>query len=379
MPTEGGDIDISDTKGTKTTGEDIPDDLDSAMAVDSEDLPDTEDIPNGLEDVGELPDGDTIDQNDQIDNIDVNDIKQGTREIESSLSDTIETQTEVGTPDEGTTQSATSTVNSSNYSTFEEMYEAYKSDIESIYEGDKYGNNIVDLYDPMQYIGADTTENPTWTKIIMGAAEGDMSMFSSLNLQAKWLEAGTYCEIEWQWEGGHVPSEVLGNSFSLYVDQMYGKYVEGANEITKQEATTQETNGTEESATGEDISSWVDYEDIENVSFSLASAVSYRTEGASKSTPGFDVIDYGQEDYVFGNTDTDARHWDIYVLTAFEENYEELEELFNSEVTTSNSIELSTNTILIIIIAVCAVILIVILICIFISKKRRKKQDKQDI
>lgn len=26
---------------------------------------------------------------------------------------------------------------------------------------------------------------------------------------------------------------------------------------------------------------------------------SYRTMGASKATPAFDVIDYGQEDYVF--------------------------------------------------------------------------------
>jgi hypothetical protein len=44
--------------------------------------------------------------------------------------------------------------------------------------------------------------------------------------------------------------------------------------------------------------------------------------------PGFDVIDYGQEDYVFGNTEVDARHWDIYVLTAFEEYADVLESLF---------------------------------------------------
>ena len=248
------------------------------------------------------------------------------------------TQTEeVGTPDAGTTQSATSSSNSSNYSSFEEMYEAYKSDIEEVYSGDKYGNNIVELYDPMQYIGDDTTENPTWTRILMGASEGDMSMFSSLNLQAKWLANGTDANIEWQWDGGHVPSEILGESLSLYVDQMYGKYVDGAKIIEKPEAEEQTTNGTETSATGTDISSWVNYEDTTDISFTLADAAAYRVQGASKAIPGFDVIDYGQEDYVFGDSEADARHWNKFVLTAFEENYEELENLFNEEVTTTTN------------------------------------------
>ena len=385
----GGDLPTGDISGTATVPGDVPDDLDADMAVDAEEsttdgetpddiegnLPDEEisdnidgDLPDGEapDDIGgDLPDGETPD-----------DIEDGTqtegRGNRGANTDdsALDTETEVGTPDEGTTQSATSSVNSSNYSSFEEMYEAYKSDIESISEGDKYGNNIVDLYDPMQYIGADTTENPTWTKIIMGASEGDMSMFSSLNLQAKWLESGTDCVIEWQWNGGHVPSEVLGNSFALYVDQMYGEYVDGAETIEKETASVQETNGTEETATGEDISSWVDYDDISNISFTLASAVSYRTDGASKAMPGFDVIDYGQEDYVFGNSETDARHWDKYVLTAFEENYSELEQLFDAEVSVSESESTNTATVYIIvgcIVAVIAVILIIVLI-----KKRKK-------
>ncbi len=40
---------------------------------------------------------------------------------------------------------------------------------------------------------------------------------------------GTYCTmvtidatIEWQWAGGHVPGEVLGNSLPLWVDFMFG-------------------------------------------------------------------------------------------------------------------------------------------------------------
>lgn len=236
----------------------------------------------------------------------------------------------VGTPDGGTTQSATGSGDSANYESYEDMVAAYKADIEEIYADDKYGNNIVTLYNPLNYIGADGTDAPTWTKIIMGASEGDMSMFSSLNLQIAWLNAGVDAVIEWQWDGGHVPSEILGNSFSLYVDQMYGEYVDGAvTTITKAEATKQTVNGTSEEATGTDISGWVNYEDTTAVSFTLADAAAYRTNGASKAMPGFDVIDYGQEDYVFGNSEKDARHWDTYLLEIFEEHADVLESLFN--------------------------------------------------
>ena len=236
----------------------------------------------------------------------------------------------VGTPDGGTTQSATGSGDSVNYESYENMVAAYKADIEEIYAGDKYGNNIVSLYNPLNYIGADGTDDPTWTKIVMGASEGDMSMFASLNLQIAWLNADVDAVIEWQWDGGHVPSEVLGNSFSLYVDQMYGQYVDGAvTTITKAEAAKQTANGTSEEATGTNLSGWVNYDDTTNVSFTLADAAAYRTKGASKAMPGFDVIDYGQEDYVFGNSEKDARHWDTYMLEIFEKYADVLEPLFN--------------------------------------------------
>ncbi|HOP11281.1 MAG TPA: hypothetical protein PK629_07305 [Oscillospiraceae bacterium] len=238
--------------------------------------------------------------------------------------------TAVGTPDAGTTQSATGQNDSANYETYNDMVEAYKADIEEIEAGDQYDNNIVSLYNPLNYINADDTENPTWTRIVMGAAEGDMSMFASLNLQIAWLSGGVDAVIEWQWDGGHVPSEIFGNSLSLYVDEMYGKHVEGAVTITKDAATPQTQNGTAETATGTDISGWVNYDDVTNVSFSLADAAAYRTAGASKAIPGFDVIDYGQEDYVFGNTEKDARHWDTYVLDALEKYADVLEPLFNA-------------------------------------------------
>ena len=67
------------------------------------------------------------------------------------------------------------------------------------------------------------------------------------------------------------------------------------------------------------------------MSFSLEDIAAYRTAAASKATPGFDVIDYGQEDYVFGDADTDARHWSIWVLQALRDNADALEPLFNAE------------------------------------------------
>ena len=235
----------------------------------------------------------------------------------------------VGTPDGGTTQSATGSGDSANYESYAEMVAAYRADIEEVYAGDKYGNNIVSLYNPLNHIGAEGTDNPTWAKIIMGASEGDMSMFSSLNLQIAWLNEGVDAEIEWQWDGGHVPSEVLGDSFSLYVDQMYGEYMDGAASISKPGATGQTENGTAEEATGKDISDWINYEDTSAVTFTLKDIAAYRTAGASKAMPGFDVIDYGQEDYVFGNREKDARHWNTYLLEIFEKYADVLEPLFN--------------------------------------------------
>ena len=236
---------------------------------------------------------------------------------------------EVGTPDSGTTQSASSKTDSANYSSFAEMLAAYQADISEIQAGDEYGNNIVDLYNPLNYIGAEGTDNPTWTRILMGASEGDISMMNSLNLQIAWLKAGTDAEIEWQWNGGHVPSEIFGDSLALYVDTMYGEYVDGAVKITKAAASGQTSNGDGTEPSGADLSGWVSYDVTSGIGMTLAGAAAYRTSGAAKAMPGFDVMDYGQEDYVFGSSTADARHWDTYVLKVFEEQQDTLAELFN--------------------------------------------------
>ncbi len=234
---------------------------------------------------------------------------------------------DVGTPDAGTTQAIGSSANSNNYASYDEMLAAYAADVAEIEAGDIYGNNLVDLYNPLNYIGAEDTEDPAWMRIVCGAVEGDIAMFNSLNMQLAALNAGIDATIEWQWDGGHVPSEVLGNSLPLWVDMMVGRYVSGV-ETVKADAVKQTANGTAESATGTDLSGWVSLDGEGQVSFTLAGAMAYRTSGASKAVPGFDVIDYGQEDYVFGDSDTDARHWSAFVLKALEANRETLEALF---------------------------------------------------
>ena len=236
---------------------------------------------------------------------------------------------EVGTPDSGTTQSASSKIDSANYASFAEMLAAYQADIAEIQAGDEYGNNIVDLYNPLHYIGADGTDGPTWARILMGASKGDISMMNSLNLQIAWLNAGTDAEIEWQWNGGHVPSEIFGDSLALYVDTMYGEYVDGAVKITKAAASGQTSNGDGTEPSGTDLSGWVSFDSTSGIGMTLAGAAAYRTSGAAKAMPGFDVMDYGQEDYVFGSSTADARHWDTYVLKVFEEHADTLAELFN--------------------------------------------------
>ena len=237
------------------------------------------------------------------------------------------TEMTVGTPGAGTTQAVGAGTNSYNYATFQEMLAAYQADIAEVYAGDKYGKNIVALYNPLNYIGAAGTDAPVWTRIVMGEKEGDMAMPDSLNLQLKWLMNGTDAVIEWQYNGGHVPSEIFGSSLALWVDQMYAKHVPGAQPVTKAPAVPQTENGTAEEATGKDISGWVRYENG-RVSIDLADAAAYRTAGAMKAIPGFDVIDYGQEDYVFGSAERDARHWDVYALWAMQTHADVLEGLF---------------------------------------------------
>jgi hypothetical protein len=107
---------------------------------------------------------------------------------------------------------------------FDAMVATHKAEYAEIAKGDKDGNNIVDLYNPCKYIGAKGTENPAWSRIMMGGVEGDIALVCSLNIAIRWQMAGVKNVIlQWQWNGGHVPSDIFTMSFAGYVDQMINK------------------------------------------------------------------------------------------------------------------------------------------------------------
>jgi len=107
---------------------------------------------------------------------------------------------------------------------FDAMIATHKAEIAEIAKGDKYGNNIVQLYNPDKYVGATGTENPAWSRIMMGGVEGDMALATSMNIAIRWKMAGVKDVIlQWQWNGGHVPSDIFTMAFDKYVDQMVKK------------------------------------------------------------------------------------------------------------------------------------------------------------
>jgi len=107
---------------------------------------------------------------------------------------------------------------------FDAMIASYKADIAEIAKGDKYGKNIADLYNPIRYIGAEGTEDPSWSRIMMGGVEGDIAMLCSMNIAIKWMMAGVKDVIlQWQWNAGHVPGDIFSMSFAGYVDRMFKK------------------------------------------------------------------------------------------------------------------------------------------------------------
>lgn len=104
---------------------------------------------------------------------------------------------------------------------FDAMVATHKAEYAEIAEGDKYGNNIVDLYNPVRYIGAEGTEDPIWSRIMMGGVEGDIALLCSMNIAIRWRMAGVEdVFLQWQWNGGHVPGDIFSMSFDGYVDQM---------------------------------------------------------------------------------------------------------------------------------------------------------------
>ncbi|MBR0311775.1 MAG: hypothetical protein IJQ98_05190 [Oscillospiraceae bacterium] len=104
--------------------------------------PPSGEMPSGEAPSGTLPDGDRSFANSDV--------------AANSSGDTMD----VGTPDAGTTQAAGSSTDSKNYASYAEMLAGYQADVAEVEAGDAYGNNIVELYNPLNYIGAEGTENP---------------------------------------------------------------------------------------------------------------------------------------------------------------------------------------------------------------------------
>ena len=220
------------------------------------------------------------------------------------------------------------------YSRFEEMLSAYETDLISIQKKDAYDNDIVHLYDPLEYIGKDGIEDPTWVRIVIDASNGDVPLTPSLNLQLAWASDGVDARAEWQWTGD--PYETVGISLPAYIDRMFGYYAKDAKVIMEIEKEAQTTNGNAEKANGENISSWAKIDGKGHVSFSIKDAMSRRTANVTRSIPGFDTPSYGQEAHVFGSETQDARHWDAYLVDTLKQNKSELSKLFDASEGTSD-------------------------------------------
>ncbi|MCC8357688.1 MAG: hypothetical protein LJU34_07675 [Oscillospiraceae bacterium] len=106
------------------------------------------------------------------------------------------------------------------YDSFEELYEAYKADIESTLAGDKYGQNIVYLYNPLNYILDPETELPAWVHIVHGTADTDSSVLISMNDGVAFDMMGVDSYFAWSWDDHHVAGDPVGTTMQGYIDAM---------------------------------------------------------------------------------------------------------------------------------------------------------------
>lgn len=108
----------------------------------------------------------------------------------------------------------------SNYKTFADMYAAYKSDVESMQAGDKFGQNIVYLYNPSNYILDEETEQPAWVFLCHGSADTDCSSLVVLVDAIAWDMMGVETYANWVWDDGHVAGNPLTMTLPIQVDNM---------------------------------------------------------------------------------------------------------------------------------------------------------------
>ena len=146
----------SDMSGFSSDTQSDDTDQDSSEQTEMTELPGDGEAPSEMGEMpsdvtGEVEESDSAERS--FDNSDV---------AENSSGD----EMDVGTPDAGTTQAAGSSTDSGNYSSYAEMLASYEADVAEILAGDAYGKNIVNLYNPLNYIGAEGTAIPTWMSIV---------------------------------------------------------------------------------------------------------------------------------------------------------------------------------------------------------------------
>lgn len=104
--------------------------------------------------------------------------------------------------------------------TFAELYAAYKADIEEVQSGDKFGQNIVYLYNPLNYILDPRTELPAWVHNCHGSADTDSSVLISMNDGIALDMMGVDSFFAWSWDDHHVAGDPAGTTMQGYIDAM---------------------------------------------------------------------------------------------------------------------------------------------------------------
>lgn len=104
--------------------------------------------------------------------------------------------------------------------TFAELYEAYRSDIEQVLAGDKFDQNIVYLYNPLNYILDPQTELPAWVHNCHGSADTDSSVLISMNDGIALDMMGVDSFFAWSWDDHHVAGDPAGTTMQGYIDAM---------------------------------------------------------------------------------------------------------------------------------------------------------------
>lgn len=103
---------------------------------------------------------------------------------------------------------------------FEALYAAYEADVTSMLAGDKFGQNIVYLYNPANYILDAGTDLPAWVHIVHGTADTDTSVLIAMVDAIEFDMAGVETFVAWSWDDPHVAGDPVGTTMQGFIDGM---------------------------------------------------------------------------------------------------------------------------------------------------------------